>query len=40
MKWVLESTDCVTEAFKLESGVIEGIDKCIDAFEEKRTEKW
>ena len=33
-------TECIFDTFKLESGVIEGIDKCIDAFEEKRTEKW
>ena len=37
---VLKATDCIFDAFKLETGVIEGIDKCIDAFEAKRTEKW
>ena len=32
--------DCIFAVFKKESGVIEGIDKCIEIFEDKRTEKW
>jgi hypothetical protein len=35
------ATDCLFDAFKLESdNVLNEIDKCIDEFEDKRTQKW
>ena len=34
---ILDGTDCLIEAIKLKSGLLAGLDKCIDDFEDKRT---
>ena len=37
---VMKATDCIMEAFKLKKGLLEGLDICINEFEDKRTKKW
>ena len=40
VEWIMEATDCFMDAFKLKTGLLAGIERCIDDFEDKRTEKW
>jgi len=39
-QWMMESMDCMFDAFKDKDNLLTGIDKCIGEFEEKRTLKW
>ena len=34
---MMETAECLRDVFKLKTGLLAGIDRCIDDFEDKRT---